>query len=188
MASSTVSNGLVQLFAYTVRLSRRGRQRRAVPYIPMAVDGVIELDDAFLRLRRLWSASRQRIIQTDGRYVEMSTLLVVEACARGATQHQPVSVADVAVFADVAPSTASRLVDRAVTAGFVHRTRPSAGSRPSALELTAAGVSLHQISLAARLQWLQRQLDGWPAGAVADLAYLLTQFADTLDGHIAKSH
>ena len=154
----------------------------------MAVDGVIELDDAFLRLRRLWSASRQRIIQTDGRYVEMSTLLVVEACARGAAHHQPVSVADVAVFADVAPSTASRLVDRAVTAGFVHRTRPSAGSRPLALKLTAAGVSLHQISLAARLQWLKRQLDGWPAGAVADLAYLLTQFADTLDGHIAKSH
>ena len=38
---------------------------------------------------------------------------------------QFVSVAYVAGFADVAPSIASRLVDRAVTAGFVQRTRLS---------------------------------------------------------------
>jgi DNA-binding MarR family transcriptional regulator len=148
----------------------------------MTTDGVVHLDDAFLRLRRLWSASRQRIIVADGRYVEMSTLLVVEACARGADRDLPVSVADVAVFADVAPSTASRLVDRAVTAGFVQRTLPTTGRRRPALTLTAAGVSLHQESLAARLRWLRHQLDGWPQGAVDDLAYLLTRFADTLDG------
>lgn len=152
----------------------------------MAVDAVVRLDETFLRLRRLWSASRQRIIQSDGRYVEMSTLLVVEACARGAAREQPVSVSDVAAFADVAPSTASRLVDRAVAAGFVQRALPPTGSRRSALNLTASGTSLHQVSLAARLRWLEHQLDGWPPGAVDDLAYLLTQFADTLDRYVAS--
>ena len=151
--------------------------------MPMVVDGMVRLDDAFLRLRRLWSASRQRIIQADGGYVEMSTLLVVEACARAAQRQQLASVAGVAVFADVVPSTASRLVDRAVTAGYVQRVSPPTGQRRSALELTADGQSLHQVSLAARLRWLEHQLDGWPSGAIDDLAYLLTRFADTLDGY-----
>lgn len=147
----------------------------------MAGDELLRLDDAFLRLRRLWSASRQRIIHTDGRYVEMSTLLVIEACARGAARDLPVSVTDVAGFADVVPSTASRLVDRAVTAGFVRRTRPATGKARSALELTPAGKSQHEVSLAARLRWLEHQLDGWPRGAIDDLATLLTHFADNLD-------
>ena len=120
--------------------------------MPVAGEGVVRLDDAFLRLRRLWSASRQRIIKADGGYVEMSTLLVVEACARAAQQQQLASVAGVAVFADVVPSTASRLVDRAVTAGYVQRVLPPTGERRSALQLTAAGESLHQVSLAARLR------------------------------------
>jgi len=149
----------------------------------MPGDALASLDDAFLRLRRLWSTSRQRIIQADGSYVELSTLLVVEACARGATDG--VAVWDVADFADVAHSTASRLVQRAVDAGFVQRGLPPFGGRRSVLYLTRAGKSLHGVSLAARVRWLDRQLDGWPTGAVDDLAHLLHTFADTLDGQVA---
>ena len=169
------------------RYGQRTATTRAVDVscTSMAADGVVRLDDAFLRLRRLWSASRQRIVHTDGGYVEMSTLLVVEACAQAAQGDRLASVAGVAVFADVVPSTASRLVDRAVTAGYVQRVLPPDRERRSVLQLTAAGESLHQMSLAARLRWLQQQLDGWPPGAVDDLAYLLTRFADTLDGSIA---
>lgn len=116
----------------------------------------------------------------------MSTLLVVEACARGAADEVAVSVSDVAAFADVAQSTASRLVQRAVDAGFVQRVLPPVNHRRTALHLTPAGRSLHEVSLAARLQWLDRHLDGWPPAAVDDLAHLLHTFAETLDGSVAS--
>ena len=45
-------------------------------------DGLDAIDDAFLRLRRLWTASRHRILDDGGAPVELSSLLVIEACVR----------------------------------------------------------------------------------------------------------
>ena len=39
-----------------------------------------ELDEALVRLRRLWAASRASTVDDLGRRVEMSSVLVVEAC------------------------------------------------------------------------------------------------------------
>lgn len=138
------------------------------------------LDDALIRLRRLWSTSRQRIVQDGATPVEMSSLLVVEACARGERTGREVTVGDVAELADVTPSTASRLVDRAETAGLLHRSASSLSARHTALGLTPAGAALRERSVAARTAWLGEQLRQWDAADVERLGTLLSRFADGL--------
>lgn len=147
----------------------------------MTQAGLEVLDDALLRLRRLWSPTRRRIVDDDGTAVEMSSLLVVEACARGATAGREVSVADVASLADVAPSTASRLVDRAASAGLVERGLSRVDPRRTALSLTERGANLQARAYTARTTWLAGQLQDWPIQHVDELAQLLARFANTLD-------
>src|SRR5664279_2018106 len=126
-----------------------------------ARDTLAGLDHARVRLRRLWSSPRQVIDHHDGHPVEMSSILVVEACARGTGRSEEVSVGDVAQFADVTASTASRLVDRAVRAGLVRRTPSQRDARKSVLGLTPAGAGLQRRALQARLGWLGSVVDGW---------------------------
>ena len=144
------------------------------------MDGLDVLDDALLRLRRLWSPSRQRLVDDDGLAVEMSSVLVVEACARGAAAGREVSVVDVASLADVAPSTASRLVDRAASAGLVVRGTSTVDPRRTALSLTGRGAGLQARAYTARTTWLAGQLHDWPGRDVEHLARLLARFADGL--------
>lgn len=95
----------------------------------------------------------QEIVEDGATPVEMSSLLVIEACARGAAQEREVTVGDVAQLADVAPSTASRLVDRAETAGLLHRIPSSISARRAALELTPAGAALRERAVSALTTW-----------------------------------
>lgn len=143
--------------------------------------GLDVLDDALLRLRRLWSPSRQRLVDDVGVAVEMSSLLVVEACARGAAAGREVSVADVASLADVVPSTASRLVDRAACAGLVERGESRVDPRRAALSLTERGAMLQTRAYTARTAWLAGQLHDWPMRDVDHFAELLARFANILD-------
>ena len=147
----------------------------------LGLDGLDVLDDALLRLRRLWSPSRQRLVDEGGVVVEMSSLLVVEACARGAAAGREVSVADVAFLADVAPSTASRLVDRAARAGMVDRGTSRVDPRRSALSLTERGATLRARAYTARTTWLAGQVHDWSTRDVDRLARLLARFADSLE-------
>ncbi len=137
------------------------------------------LDDALVRLRRLWSSPRQ-VIDHEGRAVEMSSVLVVEACARGVASGDEVSVGDVAHFADVTPSTASRLVDRAVRAHLVRRSTSEHDARRTVLQLTPDGRTLQGRALQARLGWLGSVVQGWPAKELAALVTLLGRFADCM--------
>ncbi len=149
----------------------------------MAADPITELDMALVRLRRLWSPARRRWRARDGRDVEMSSLLVVEACAQLASRGGEVSVGDIARFTDVEPSTASRLVERAAAAGLV-AVRPSADdARRSAIALTAEGASLRREAVAARTAWLREQVATWPADDVETFSRLLARFADEVPGH-----
>lgn len=146
------------------------------------------LDDALIRLRRLWSASRARFTDAQGHPVEMSSLLVVEACARGAAAGREVSVGDVAEHADVTASTATRLVDRAQAAGLLHRVPSAVSARRTALELTAEGADLRERALAARTGWLAGQLRDWDPADVQRLGALLSRFADGLDPSTGPVH
>src|SRR3954463_12567141 len=129
-----------------------------------------QVDEALLRLRRL-SASPppSQVIEDGDQRVGMSTVLVLEACAHGSGE---VSVADVASALDVEHSTASRLVDRAVRAGFVERARADAASRRGgprsvaaagrvSLRPTPAGHALRERAIAFRTDRLAAVLGGW---------------------------
>jgi DNA-binding MarR family transcriptional regulator len=152
-------------------------------------EALVGLDDALVRLRRLWSSPRQTIVDRDGMHIEMSSVLVVEACARGAAGGNQVSVGDVAQFADVDPSTASRLVDRAARAGLVNRSTSVSDARRSTLQLTSAGAALRERSVSARLQWLSTVVSPWPAADLDTLVVLLGRFADSITaaGHTGRS-
>ena len=138
------------------------------------------LDEALVRLRRLWTASRAHVVDELGRRVEMSSVLVVEACARAGEATTEVTVCDVAAFLDVEPSTASRMVDRAATAGLVLRAASRVNGRRAALHLTDSGRALRARATAARLGWLGGVLAGWPSEDVHVLGSVLTRFADAV--------
>ena len=140
------------------------------------------IDDAFLRLRRLWAASRHRVVDDGVLAVEMSSLLVIEACARQADRGREANVSDVAFLADVAPSTASRLVDVAEAAGLLRRARSAHSARRTALVLTDQGAALRDRAVATRQRWLGEQLADWDPAEVEQFGRLLQRFADQLHG------
>ena len=145
------------------------------------------LDDALVRLRRLWTASRAHVLDDLGQRVEMSSVLVVEACARAQAGGGEASVGEVAAFLDVEPSTASRLVDRAVRAGLVGRTASEVDGRRSALVLTGTGHALRAKAVAARRGWLDDVVHDWSEPDLRSLAVALGRFADAI-GAAAPPH
>ena len=139
---------------------------------------LLALDDALIRLRRLWAAGTPRLGRA-GEAVEMSTVLVVDAVQR-LTERAPAVEATVAVVADrldVAASTASRLVDRAVAAGVVRRTRSATDPRRAPLTLTAEGRALAARATRFRLAYLTDLTTDWSEPDRRRLAQLLGRFA-----------
>jgi DNA-binding MarR family transcriptional regulator len=120
----------------------------------LLVSSLEDIDDAFLRLRRLWASSRQGILNDHAPAVELSSLLVVETCARCEERDQEANVSHVAFLADVTASTASRLVDTAERAGLLVRAPSRHSARQTALQLTDAGRALRARAVAHRQGWL----------------------------------
>ncbi len=139
------------------------------------------VDDALVRLRRLWSPGRAAAVAPDGTPVEMSSLLVVESVARREQDGTTASVGDVAAFCDVEASTASRLVDRAVRAGLVTRAPSREDTRRAALTLTDAGRGVRDAAVAVRTGWLTGVLADWDAADVEAFAATLTRFAAAVE-------
>lgn len=137
------------------------------------------LDRALLDLRRFWAAPDavpDAALGAPARPVEMSTLLVVDAVRAGAGAGE-VTVGGVAHHLDVAPSTASRLVDRAVRAGVVAKVPGGPDRRRAGLVLTPGGVQLEARARAFRERRLAALLEGWSAQDTATLAELLGRLA-----------
>jgi DNA-binding MarR family transcriptional regulator len=137
------------------------------------------IDAALMRLRRFWSAPRGRSLPAgDDEDVELSTVLVVEVLARGADADSPApGVAEVAQRLDVAPSTASRLVDRAVAAGKVQRRTSAGDARRAELHLTEQGEALHARARAFRTDYLRAVVHDWDAAEITALGDFLERFA-----------
>jgi DNA-binding MarR family transcriptional regulator len=140
---------------------------------------LLDLDDALLRLRRLWTAPPPALVleEGDGEPVTLSSVLVVEACARAEGE---VGVGEVGRFLDVEHSTASRLVDRAVRGGLVERTASEVDARRVALRLTPSGQALRERAVGFRIGWLGHVLADWDAADVQALAQALTRFAEAI--------
>ena len=137
---------------------------------------LVQLDDALLRLRRLWSSPPPSLV-VEGKDVTMSSVLVLEACAH---THTEVGVREIARFLEVEHSTASRFVDRAVRAGLVTRGASATDSRRVALTPTASGQQVRERAVRFRLTWLAGVLSGWGEEEVAELSAGLTRFADAV--------
>ncbi len=143
-------------------------------------DELVRLDAALLDLRRFAEApagprSRSTVRHGDGR-VEVSTVLVVDSVAR-ITSGRDCSIGDVAQALHVAHSTASRLVERAVAGGMLHRDRSSTDPRRTVLSLTAAGRRLQRAAGDFRTRRLEALLADWSAADVTTLTRLLERFA-----------
>jgi DNA-binding MarR family transcriptional regulator len=146
----------------------------------MSDDLVLErLDSALLALRRFASPelARPRISHA-GADIELSTMLVVDAIARSAPGE--VSVGLVADLLQVAPSTASRLVERAVQAGMVAGTSSENDPRMRVLHLTREGRRLQRAALRHRTQRLADATADWSRDDLARFADLLDRFARTV--------
>ncbi|MGV8910921.1 MAG: MarR family winged helix-turn-helix transcriptional regulator [Propionicimonas sp.] len=139
------------------------------------------VDDALIRLRRLWTGTAQRPATSARRKptVEMSTVLVVDAIHRLQVMalDGEVTVAAIADRLDVAASTASRIVDRAVTASMVARGASSVDPRRVALTLTPRGQKLLAEAGAFRRSFVAGVLDGWTEAEADAFAELLDRFA-----------
>lgn len=140
------------------------------------------LDDAMMRLRRVWApppASEDTTVpDQEHSTVELSTVLVVEACARARAVGVEATVADVAAFAAVAPSTGSRFVRRAADAGMVERSSARRDARRTEVRPTEAGWALHARARRFRLQRLAGVVADWGDDEVATFAALLARFAE----------
>lgn len=138
-----------------------------------------EIDAALIGLRRLWSAPPRLDDPQLGR-VDMSTIWVAEALVRLTDGARETTVCEVASVLDVAPSTASRLVDRAERSGVVRRGRSAADARRAALTLTSAGRELAGRSAGFRLGYLDRVTRTWPPQQRRRFAQLLTDFVNSV--------
>jgi DNA-binding MarR family transcriptional regulator len=142
------------------------------------------IDAALLGLRHLWAGPPARqAAGADG--VELSTVWIVDALVR-AEQAGPgsaeLTVRELAEALDVAHSTASRLLDRAVAAGMVARRRSAQDGRAVTCTLTPAGRSLAEESRAFRLAYLTALTADWSAAERAAFADLLGRFAEAVGG------
>ena len=149
-------------------------------------EAAAQLDDALIRLRRLWHAPAGSVrAGSEASAPELSTVLVADAINRQLQREPgaPVRVADVAHRLDVAPSTASRLVDRAVRAGMVHRGSDLADPRRAVLTLTPTGTGWLATAFGFRTRYLERVLAGWSATDANTLARLLDRFATAVHTH-----
>jgi DNA-binding MarR family transcriptional regulator len=155
--------------------------------------GLADIDEALLRLRRLWSHRPRPGTSAGasaelGRPVELSSVLVVDAVARASVAGEEATVRRVAETLDVERSTASRLVEVAVRGGWVERTDSPDDARRSVLVLTGDGRELDRRSRMFRQGYLASVLRSWAPDDVATFARLLGEFAAGVAARSPEQH
>jgi len=147
----------------------------------MTGDDLERIDQALIGLRHLWSGPVHLQDATLGR-VEMSTVWIVNALTgpdRHA-EHESMSIRDLATALGVAHSTASRLVDRAVTIGAVARGPDAHDARLTVVTLTDSGRTLAETAKGFRTGYLAHATRTWTANERATCADLLTRLAHSV--------
>lgn len=148
-----------------------------------------ELDDLLTELRRMWRHPGRRasfLTELDvpiGLHV-MRTMRAIDFSARDnlvENEHEGPSVSQVAEGLGVDVSTASRLVDQVVAAGFAIRTPSRIDRRRSALVMTPEGTSVLSRAQAARQRLLAHITAEWPQEDLDQFLSLLSRFRHDLD-------
>ena len=111
-----------------------------------------------------------------------SDILVVQAVRGSAESAEDgeVTVRQVAEYMRVAPSTASRLVNGAVEAGYVETTSSPVDRRSTVLRLTAAGRQLLRNSTAYQTRVYEQATKGWSPQERQTFDRLLVEFCNRL--------
>jgi len=139
-------------------------------------DRLGRLELAFIRIRRLWDAPwlRRRIVERIGIQVDPSLVRTLHAVRQA---EGDMAVRDAAAWLCVDASTASRMVDAAVTAGYLERRRSDSDRRRSVVTLTGSGNELLDRVLAAKRELLAELTEDWPDRDVELLADLMERLA-----------
>lgn len=139
------------------------------------------IDRALVGMRHLWSGPLH-LQDPDLGQVEMSTVWIVNALAHtGQHPDRPgMSTRELATALDVAHSTASRLVDRAVSRGVVTRAPASHDARLAVVTLTDRGHTLAATANRFRTAYLAHITDTWTDLERAMFADLITRFATAI--------
>jgi len=130
------------------------------------------IDAALIRMRRVIEFPSLR-----GDPVDLSAVLVVNAVARLHAASQLARIADIAANLMVQPSTASRLVASAESAGFIQRAPSPDDQRSVILVLTEAGEILDLTAKKFRIGFLQQASVDWDDHTVTVFAKLLDEFS-----------
>jgi DNA-binding MarR family transcriptional regulator len=151
------------------------------PARPRATDGpplLDALDEALLEIRRLVRRPgyRARFLGSLHAPIDVGTVRVLRAIER--TGGKAPSIGDLAERLDVDPSTASRLVDQQVTAGYLERSRCTDDRRRWTLRLTDRGRALLDEVTAVRRGLLAEVTAAWDDAEVATLAALLERLRE----------
>lgn len=150
---------------------------------PAAGDPRLErLDVAFGRLRRIWDSPvlRREFQRRIGIVVEAGAIRVLRAVQRTTASADECGVSDVAEELQVDISTASRLVEQTVTAGWLSRHTSSLDRRRSVLDVTDAGAEVLERATRVRAEILGELTSGWSDADADQLATLLERLADRL--------
>lgn len=139
------------------------------------------LDAALIEMRRLWSPTTSgRAAQGAASGVDLSSVLVAHVVGEA---DDGLAIAEVADLLGVAATTASRLCDRAVAAGFVQKVPSRDDARRRTLTLTNTGLELRAQSLAFRRDYLEHLLAEWTVDEIVTFEGLLTRFAASVTAH-----
>jgi DNA-binding MarR family transcriptional regulator len=136
------------------------------------------LDEALLEIRRLVRRPgyRARFLGSLHDPVDVGTVRVLRAVERSGDAAP--CVGDIAARLDVDPSTASRLVDQQVSAGYLERARSPEDRRRTALQLTRTGRALLAEATTVRRSLLAEVTASWDDDEVAALAAMLERLRE----------
>ena len=148
---------------------------------PVPHQGVLDaLDDALVGLRRAQQRPgyRRQLLAGLAREVELATLRLLRVVQR---QDGDPSIGKVAEVLVIDPSTASRVVDRAVSAGLLERRTCADDRRRSRLRLTDDGERVLDDVNRRRRELLAEVTASWDEADVKQLVTLLQSLVAELD-------
>lgn len=152
----------------------RARHRNAAVITPNDLAAEALVDAILLSSRALVALSARSIASAHGVTLPQFRMLVV-------LEAGPQNLSGLAAALNVAPSTATRMVDRLVEAGLLYRTIPAGNRREISLTLTAAGRHTVRTVTARRRRDLRRVIEQIPTDRREAVAKAMSDFAEAAE-------
>ena len=142
-------------------------------------DTLDALDDALGGVRRLWErpTAKRWFLQQLRAPVELATVRTLRAIE---SSPMTPSIGDIAEALAVDPSTASRLVDRALALGYATR-QEGTDRRRSRIHLTSSGRRLLVRATIVRRRWLAEATADWELEDIRRLTQLLDELSRNVE-------